>query len=555
MKRDFDTLRDRDFDLLIIGGGITGAALAWDASLRGLKVALVDKGDFGCATSSATSKLIHGGLRYLKNGDFRLVRESLRERSILLSIAPHLVRPLKFLVPTYRTGGVGKWTLRAGLTLYDLLSMGRVEGMDARFHFPRHRMLGIEDTLASAPGLQMRDLTASALYYDCFCEPDRLTLAFLLGASRQRAVVVNYSAVTDLLFRENQVVGAEVMDGFSGQSCQVRARMTVNAAGPWADAIDALALRARSLKLRRSKGIHIVTRAIGGDCALVLMTKAGRHFFVIPWRGCSLVGTTDTQYEGNPDDLRVEPEEVREFLSHINEVLPAAALSEQDVLYRYAGLRPLVDQDSQVYQASRRYEIVDHHANDQSKGFISVVGGKYTTSRSLAGKLTGVIMKHLGRSDPGCVTARKKLPGAPDGAMQPYVDACVRQMRQPADREIIENLVYTYGADYSRVFELGEQNPVLAARVRPDRPEIFAQVVYAIEHEMACTLSDIMFRRTGLGTQGHLGNQALERILEIAAGWLGWDLQRKEKERDAYWNKLMGRPEGITPPSSAISVS
>lgn len=542
-ERDLELLERERFDLLVIGGGITGAALAWDASMRGLRVALIDQGDFGAATSAATSKLIHGGLRYLKQAELRLVRESLRERRILQGIAGHLVRPLPFLLPTYRQVNK-RWQIRAGLMLYDLLGYDRTRLEDPEQRLPRHEMLSLEEATGREPELPTRDMTGAALYYDCRCEPERLTWEFILAATWRGAQVVNYARARDLLCRVGRLDAVEVEDRLSGRCHEVRARMVVNAAGPWADKLDNLCGASSGTVLKRSKGIHIVTRPLTRKHAVVLPTPEGRHLFIIPWRGHSLIGTTDTEYHGDPGNLGVDDDEVAAFVETVNAVFPAAKLNPAAVKYRYAGVRPLVDSDSQVYNTSRRYEIIDHHAQG-TKGLITATGGKYTTSRNLARKIADLVLARLGEPQVACRTATTQLPGAVSGSFSDYLVTCLEENRGLLERERLRYLVETYGARHEEVLELIRADASLAEPIIPGRPECLAQVVFAVEHEWAQTLADVVFRRTGLATLGDPGDSALDRVAQLAGARLGWDSRRRREEVAACREKLHGRPERL----------
>ena len=506
-------------------------------------MALVDQGDFGAATSAATSKLIHGGLRYLKQAELRLVRESLRERRILQTIAGHLVRPLPFLLPTYRHANK-RWQIRAGLFLYDLLGYDRARLEDPEQRLPRHEMLTLEEATGLEPELPTREMTGAALYHDCRCEPERLTLEFILGATWHGAQVSNYARVTDLICRVGRLDAVDVEDRLSGRHYEVRARMVVNAGGPWADKLDHLCGATQDTVLKRSKGIHIVTRPLTRKHAVVLPGPEGRHLFIIPWRGHSLIGTTDTEYRGEPGHLGVDDEEVAAFVEVVNAAFPAAKLNPAAVKYRYAGVRPLVDADSQVYDASRRYEIIDHHSRG-TKGLITATGGKYTTSRSLARKLTNMVLARLGEPKVPCRTDGTRLPGTVSGSFSDYVAGCLEENRGVMDRSQLRYLVESYGARHEEVLELIRADDSLAEPIVPGRPECLAQVTFAVESEWAVTLADVVFRRTGLATLGDPGDAALERVAQVMGARLGWDARRRQAEIAACREKLHGRPERL----------
>ncbi|NMB74732.1 MAG: glycerol-3-phosphate dehydrogenase/oxidase [Myxococcales bacterium] len=556
MLREPDRLEKEPFDLLIVGGGITGATLAWDAALRGLRVALVERGDFGGATTSATSKLIHGGLRYLKNGELGLVRESLRERRILQMLAPHLVRPQPFLIPTYRRGN-RKTMIRAGMLLYGALSWDRGRLADPEQRLPGHRMLDPAATMAAEPVIGGEGLTGGARYYDCRCEPERLCLEFVRAAASRGALVLNYCPVTALQLSQGRVSSVEVLDRLEGRRREVRTAAVVNAAGPWADSLDALAGLSEPVALRRSKGIHLVTRPLTREHALVLRTRAGRHFFVIPWHARSLIGTTDSEYVGSPDRFAVSDADEAEFLAEVNEALPRAGLRAADVVYRYGGMRPLVDQETSVYQASRRYEILDYRKRGCA-GLFSVVGGKYTTSRNLAQKVIDRVMAYLGRPKVSCATALEPLPGTPRAPLGEFRRQLLeRYAHLPAT--VVSATIDAYGNEAQAVLEMIARDEALAEPIG-DAGETLAHLEVAVRDEMAVSLCDVLTRRTGVGNRARLSEEDLEKSAAFVARRCGWTPERTRAEMDLYRDKTRGIPDsparlatepGATPPRSS----
>ena len=424
MKRFLETHKKENFDLVVIGGGITGAAVAYDAASRGLKVALLEKSDFGWATSSATSKLIHGGLRYLNNMEFGLVRASLRERRILENIAPNFVYPIPFMFPNYDKLMNNKWIMKIGLTLYDILSFDKKHTWDKSKRIPNHKSYSRKKVMETEPGVRKEGLTGAAIFYDCqSIFPERLTLAFVKSAVKYGAQVANYAKVEEFLYTDGKkIAGVKVKDLLSGKSHEVRGTLTVNCGGPWADLVLGLAQKGNgNHQIRRSEGIHIITKKKVYNHAVTLMTPQGRHFFLVPWRGYSLIGTTDREYVGSPDEYRVTRESIEEFISEINSSFGDGNLRYEDVIFSYGGLRPLVDdQTAGTYSSSRKYEIYDNAA-DGFDGLITVEGGKYTTSRNLAQSVLAMIEKKLGRDLGPCMTDRMYLAGSKIEDMESFL--------------------------------------------------------------------------------------------------------------------------------------
>jgi glycerol-3-phosphate dehydrogenase len=380
------------YDVIIIGAGINGAGIARDAAMRGLKVLLIDKGEPGCATTSASTRLIHGGLRYLEHFEFGLVRESLREREILLRIAPDLVRPLAITIPIYKQSRRGRLTIRAGMILYDLLSWGK--------SLPRHRMFSRAETLEQWPGLNPEGLIGSALYYDAQVEfPERLVLANVLSARECGAEVLTHTRVTKLGMKDGNVSGVEF-----GQEQFAEAAVVVNAAGPWIDLVLEHAPVQSPKLIGGTKGSHIIVPVFPGAPANAIYLEArsdGRPIFIIPWNKLYLIGTTDVRFEGDPDEVRCELWEIDYLLSETNLALPGAKLTRDNILYTYSGVRPLPNQSS-----TRRHFIREH---PQLPNLLSIVGGKLTTYRSLAEECVDLIFRKLGKNPPPCRTATEVL--------------------------------------------------------------------------------------------------------------------------------------------------
>ena len=532
MRRFIETYDGRSFDVIVVGGGISGAAVAYDAASRGLSVALVEKQDFGCATSSATSKLIHGGSRYLASYEFGLVRESLRERKTLSNIAPNLVYPQPVIVALYSgRSAANPWAMKVGMTLYDLLSFDKRFTWDKSKQLPHHRMLSAADVLRLEPTFRAEGLGGATLYYDCrsLC-PERLTLAFVKSAVNAGAHVANYAKVGGfLLSGGRRVSGVKVRDLIMDADLEIEGRLVINCAGPWADhVLNSIDGKGLGTKVRRSEGIHVITRKLAGDHMVACGSTRGKPFFLLPWRGHTLIGTTDKEYVGDPDDYRVTKAAIEELLADTNDRLAVEPVRYEDVLYTYGGLRPLVeDQTKGTRESSRRYEIYDN-AQDGVEGLTTVVGGKYTTSRGLADSVMKMVARKLGRDLGKCVTADRHLAGCEIDDLTAFMDA-VKRAHPGLSERTLDWLGRHYGTEYQRVVEIARTDKALAEPLDADG-EIPAQVVYAIREEMALTLKDIVFRRTGLGTLGDPGDAVINRVAALSATELGWDDDRKQRE-------------------------
>ncbi len=529
MRRDLEKMAQTAFDVLVIGGGITGATVAWDAALRGLRVGLVEKGDFGHGASSATSKLIYGGLHYLKNLEFGLVRESLRERRILSTITPHLVYPLPLLVPAYRRRD--RLALSGTARLYNVLSYDRKRVPHEEQHIPRACVLDRTATLERAPALPADDLAGGMLYHDAqLYDPARHLLAFLHGAATHGAQVANYAEVVDFAVEGEAVRGAVVRDCLTERTHTLYARVAVNATGPWADRVIGLLDGASPVPVRRSKGIHLITRPVAGlDQALVLRTPAERPLFILPWRGHSLIGATDVPFEGSPDEVVVTEADVRDFLATINATFPPAQLTRDDVLHFYAGLCPAAGApDAEDNAASHRYEILDH-AEDGLDNLFTVLGGTYTTARGLAEALVDRLFERIARPFVPCTTHVVPPFGGDTGPFSRFLDYVKRRYSGLSEASA-EHLARSYGTRIAEVMAHAQRGPVLMKQPSAHSPDIMAQVDYAVEHEMARTLEDVLFRRTGIGTLGEPSLDTLEAVAQRMASLLRWDSRRFDDE-------------------------
>jgi glycerol-3-phosphate dehydrogenase len=488
MKRNADALKDETFDLLILGGGITGAGVALDAVLRGFRVAVIDKGDFASGTSSVSSKLVHGGLRYLEHGDFRLVYEALHERQLLLSNAPHLVRPLPFIIPFYRGSRVPPWKWRAGLTLYDLLA--------GRSNLSRSRPLSAYYLSRHFPGLKTEGLCGGARYFDAQMDDARLCIEVVQTAALHGALAANYVEAIAFERQGSTITGVRVVDRVTGREFSIRARQVLNATGPWVDAVCRLAGDTAAARLQPTKGAHIITPGRGLAAAFLLLHPAdGRVFFVIPWMGKTLIGTTDTHYSDRPETLRVTREDI-DYLRVGHNRYFDPALSAGDILGSFAGLRPLIRARAEEPSAiSREFQVFA-----SPSGLLSVAGGKYTTYRRMAEVITDTVAARLGRRRRGR-TRNFPVDGTPREAWSRFQPAEVLTLgaRYKLDERVTEHLVSRYGRHAAEVTAYLDRDAGLAKPVVSGEPDLLAELAYQRDHEMAIYPTDHLLRRTRLG--------------------------------------------------------
>jgi glycerol-3-phosphate dehydrogenase len=522
-------LADGDYDVVIIGGGMAGAGAARDLAMRGVSVVLIDKGDFASGTTALSSKLIHGGLRYLELFDFGLVRESLRERQRLQRLAPHLVKPLPFLVPIYRGASRGLIKIRLGLRLYDWLTPGRDR--------ERYRVLRPIDALSLEPAIRPDDLRGAGYYFDdLLLFPERLCLENVLSACRHGARAYNYCQVVEIVRdARGTVAGVKARDLLTGAMATLGARIVVNAAGPWVDEIRALAGVAERGPhlLRRTKGIHCLLPRMT-ERAIYHSTSDDRMIFVIPWREFSLVGTTDTDFAGDLDRVWATRDEVDYLLGEVRRALPDPRVRADQVAYTYAGVRPLsYEAGARASDVSRAHRIVA----EEGGRFLSITGPKLTCFRSLAEQLGDIVTRALRRAAPS--PTRSRMLDGTDGELggveaRAWLDVAGEMTASGLERATLETLVTNYGRGYPRVVDLAGKVPGGAERLCPSSPDIVAQLHHAVHEELTVSLQDFMLRRTGIGTGRCQGEDCAESIAHRMAALLGWSARRLDAELQAF---------------------
>jgi glycerol-3-phosphate dehydrogenase len=516
-------LASEEFDVLVVGGGITGAGIARDAAMRGLRTALVERDDFASGTSSRSSRLVHGGVRYLEHGHLHLVFESSRERRTLMRIAPHLVRPLRFTWPVYRGARIPLWKLNAGLFMYDALAAFR--------NVENHRALGREEVLAREPSLRRDGLVGGAEYYDAATDDARLTLANIIAAEEHGAAIVNHAAVTKLV-RDGPALTGAVVCAEGGNDISVRAAVVVNATGAWTDRLRALDASANGEAVRATKGTHIAVprERLATHGALTLLSPVdGRVMFALPSTATTIIGTTDTPTDERPEDVRASRDDIVYLLESANTFFPSAQLTEGDVIAAWAGIRPLVAAGFRRDPASASRE---HRIDRSESGMISVSGGKLTTYRSMAAQVVDVVERSLGRSPTRSRTSTTPLPGGDIRSVDEVLRAAELEV---GDAVVARRLVEAHGSRWREVAALTAEEPALARRIVRDLPYLLAEVVYAVEREMAVTLADVLVRRLRIAYEVADHGRSTARVATaVLAGRLGWDNERSRAELSRY---------------------
>lgn len=538
MKRDLQRLANEWFDLVVIGGGVYGLAAARDAALRGYSVALLEKADFGAATSAGSLKLVHGGLRYLQHLNFRRMRISINERRRLLKAAPHLVHPLPFMIPCYGHAIKGPEALRLAFWINDLMSFDRNRGLPPDHRIPAGRLVPASECLSALPGIRAERLTGAGIFYDAqMYSSERLTLAFGLSAARAGAALANYAEVVGFKLRNDLIEAAIVRDTLSGDRLEVRGNVFLNATGPWADIVVQLTRTTDPDRtVTRSKGIQLITRPLPARMAFpiesrekdvtAVIRRGGRSYFITPWREYSMIGTTDTLYKGSPDDFAITEADVVEFLNEINTLYPTG-LSREDVLFWVGGLRPLGDEDTRPEHApvAHKAQIRDHAREGGPQNLVTVVGVKYTVCRYVAERTIDLVARKLGPRG-RCITADLPLEG---GDIEDFA-AFAAEMERRMPGAVGRRLAFLYGTNAERILALGREAPDLLERVAESDAVLRAEVAYAVREEMAVRLADVVLRRTDLGSAGHPGRAALEECAGLMAKELGWTKERTQSE-------------------------
>jgi glycerol-3-phosphate dehydrogenase len=545
MKKNHSALREKEYDLVVVGGGIFGACAAWDAAMRGLTVALLEKKDFSHATSANHLKMVHGGIRYLQHGDVYRVRESCRERTALLKVAPHLVRPLPIIMPTYGHGKKGKGVLGAGVSLYDFLTLDRNRPIpDAGRQIPKGRMITPQEVLRLFPGIDQRGLTGAAVFYDGqMYSPPRLAISFLRSASDAGADVANYLHVTGFIRKDGRVAGVRAKDGISGESLEISGKMILNTAGPWAAGLleANIEIRLEPKPVFSRDVCFVVSRRLSSQYALAcqsrtkdadaILTRGGRHLFLAPWREYTIIGVWHGVYNGDPDEVTVTGEELQAYLEETNEAYPGLSFSLEDITMVNTGLILFAENKQGTSEISfgKRSILIDHEKAHKIKGLITLIGVRATTARGMAEKVVDLVSKKLGRRIPKSETESTPIFGGRIEKFNDFLGSALEQRPYGLDHDVIPALIQNYGCEYPRVLKYADENPDLAQRVA-NSTVLKAEIIHSVREEMAEKLVDVVFRRTDLGTACHPGEEALLTCARLMGSELGWDEVRIREE-------------------------
>jgi glycerol-3-phosphate dehydrogenase len=546
MQRDINQLAQREFDLLIVGGGIYGATAAREAALAGLSVALIEKNDFASGTSGNSLKIVHGGLRYLQHADLKRMRESIAERRTLLRIAPHLIHPLPCVMPTYGHAIKGPEVMRIAMLMNDILSADRNCGADREHALPMGRVLSRDRFLEIVPHVERNRLNGGAVWYDAtMYNSERLALAFVRSAVENGAVVANHLAAESFLSKEGRIVGVRARDTIDGSAVEISARLTLTCAGPWINDLFAKLDGKRPPEQPFSTALNLVVkRRLSDSFAFgvnskrefkdkdALIKKGSRLLFVVPWRSYTMIGTDHRPWDGKAGEYRVTEADIVNFLRDANDAMPGADIRREEVTYFYGGLLPMsgVNPASGDVSITKHFRIHDHEVEQGIPGLLSVLSVKYTTARGVAEAAVGAACRKLDRRRGGARGRRTHVWGGDVGDFAGFLATQQRERPQGVSEEQMRQLAFNYGTGLGDVLKVAGGRPEWLQAVAGQEAVLRAEVLHAVRHEMALTLADVVLRRTELGSGEYPGEAAAQDVAAIMAGELGWDAGRVELE-------------------------
>lgn len=501
-QNELNEAKTNTYDVAIIGGGINGCAIARELALRGLNVILVEKKDIASGTSSASSKLAHGGIRYLEQGHFSLVRESCIERKRLVENAPHLVKPLPFILPVYKSSPFSLFKIRIGLWLYDKISFSS--------QLIPHKILNKAETINIAPHLNQKELIGSGLYYDAQLLDARLCIETAIQAKSFGATILNYVEATAFQTQSNTIQSITVNDHILNQTINIKAKLFINTTGPWTDILLKKLSNQNRPILRPSSGIHIVTKSLHSSHAFVLKAKSdNRVFFVMPWKGLSLIGTTDKEFKENPDNARVNESDIEYLIKETNQLFPNQKIKRADVISSFIGIRPLLNQEKgSVGSVSREEKIIKDH------NLLSLVGGKYTTFRHIAEKVAKTVHNELNL--PGKFQSKTENLSFWGGKIKNINQFIASNYQKEKNKfqineTIYKNIIQRYGVAYQTVLNILSEKTEYCETIENSN-NYWGEIIYTIRFEMAKKVDDFTRRRTTLQLEYNLSQETLQKI-------------------------------------------
>jgi glycerol-3-phosphate dehydrogenase len=545
MKRDLAQLSQKHFDILVIGGGIYGAITAWDAALRGLSVALIERNDFGSGTSQNSLKVIHGGLRYLQDGNLTRIRTMTKERTIWMKIAPHLVHPLACLTPTYSKLSRSRLAMKIALGLNDFLSYDRNLLVDVGKYLPAGELITQEECAQLLPGFDTSFITGGAVWHDAqMHNSERLLLSFLISATRAGATIANYVEAVSFLKNGTTIRGVLAKDVLSEQEFDIQAKMIINCAGAWIDnLLEGIRNSGDISRFVTSVALNLITGKVWEGYAAGLPSQPGRHpelnssnqhshmFFIVPWRNNSIIGTWHLPWQQAPDSFEVTEAVLNEFIQEVNSAHPDLALKLKDVQHVHFGFLPMVRTHGHMTDVKlvREGRLIDHQKEDGLAGLISLVGVKYTTARVIAKSGVDLITRKLRINNSPCRTDEVPIAGGEIEHFHDFLKSALTKIPAGITSDIIEHLVYTYGSEYDCILDYVREQPYLGERIDIGSPVIKAEIMHAVREEMAQTVTDVIQRRTELGAAGLPSLLILQTCADIIGQELNWDTNRKTK--------------------------
>jgi len=536
MKRNLERLADHKFDILVIGGGIHGAITAWDAALRGLSVGLIERGDFGSGTSQNSLKIIHGGLRYLQDGNLSRIRTMARERTTWMKIAPHLIHPLPCLIPTTQQTSRSRLTMGSALMANDLLSFDRNHLADPEKDILDGMIVSQRELSRILPGYDVSTSTGGAVWYDAqIYNSERLLLEFIISAVDAGAEVANYVEAISFLQQDNRIIGVRAKDFQTGQIFDIQSRLVINCAGAWMDCL--LEKATLHSEYATSVAMNVIVNQVWSDVAVGLTSqpvngKPPQVLFIVPWRNKSMIGTCHIPWRDAPHTFKLNEAMVQEFLDQINSAHPPLKLSLEDVRHVTWGFLPInkADANKQPVRLTRDGLVIDHQKKDGISGLISILGVKYTTARVVAEQAMDLAVNQLGMKTKKCQTHMTQVRGGKIEDFRAFLRKALLTVPRVINERSTEHLVYTYGSEYQKLVECVLRQPDLARRIDPPLPVTVAEVEHAVHHEMALTLVDVMGRRTELGSTGLPSMATLQKCASLISREFQWSSERQQEE-------------------------